>query len=560
MGDLVPMEDEENVNSNSGTSSVTSAPLQAPSLFTACTSNPSLYSSKHITSMNAGSQSTSSDFSGEQQRADSSAVGTSAAAAASAAGSGGAESEPRTLIQPAADTAASLEVTAASKCVGRPQQGHVDGQLDIAVRPHMCFSLAAGRVTSLACTPDGLYCVAAFANGEVRLYDMSVDGNTDPEDRFGYRIGYLESPTMALNIHLELAVSRDASSGGVICSHLFIGARQGASSVLVVDVTALRRLHQKRGFVSVAGGALQVFQHADVQLRGLTSVAPISDGSGTAITSSTAEKHSFSVAGTYSTAYRLICGRGLCSYHIWEARFEALLKGSVSGGSSPGVSSGCSPSGADITYRQQWVHLAQANVNSPIMTFAHYISHAGGAYGALDSSLDGAVEGAAQRHMEIIVSGDGKEARAVHFQGAAADAEAQFHSDKPINIKKAANLYAASADGTILFGGTYELVVSRYATRATVACGEAHAEQHGSQIVAQSTFSLTDFVIDAVDAGDAKKSSRHLREICDVTCTPDGAYALVCCSDNAILLYRCGPSNCTALCMQSYIIVVHILI
>jgi hypothetical protein len=60
-------------------------------------------------------------------------------------------------------------------------------------RSSMCFSLHDGKVTALVATTDGAYCIAGFSTGAIQLFDMTKGGNTDPEDRFGYQIGFIES-------------------------------------------------------------------------------------------------------------------------------------------------------------------------------------------------------------------------------------------------------------------------------------------------------------------------------------------------------------------------------
>ena len=57
----------------------------------------------------------------------------------------------------------------------------------------MCFSLGDGKVTALVATADGAYCIAGFSSGAIRLFDLTKDGNLYPEDRFGLRIGMIES-------------------------------------------------------------------------------------------------------------------------------------------------------------------------------------------------------------------------------------------------------------------------------------------------------------------------------------------------------------------------------
>ena len=68
---------------------------------------------------------------------------------------------------------------------------HVNSESE--TRNNMCFSLGDGKVTSLVSTADGAYCIAGFSSGAIRLFDLTTEGNTDPEDRFGYQIGMIES-------------------------------------------------------------------------------------------------------------------------------------------------------------------------------------------------------------------------------------------------------------------------------------------------------------------------------------------------------------------------------
>lgn len=64
---------------------------------------------------------------------------------------------------------------------------------DQETRSSMCFSLGDGKVTSIVATSDGAYCIAGFSSGAIRLFDLTKEGNMDAEDRFGYRIGFIES-------------------------------------------------------------------------------------------------------------------------------------------------------------------------------------------------------------------------------------------------------------------------------------------------------------------------------------------------------------------------------
>ena len=68
-------------------------------------------------------------------------------------------------------------------------------------RSNMCFSLCEGKVTSVVATSDGAYCIAGFATGAIRLFDLTKDGNMDPEDRFGYQIGNIESSRGSVQVY-----------------------------------------------------------------------------------------------------------------------------------------------------------------------------------------------------------------------------------------------------------------------------------------------------------------------------------------------------------------------
>lgn len=76
--------------------------------------------------------------------------------------------------------------------------------------------------------------------------------------------------------------------------------------------------------------------------------------------------------------------------------------------------------------------------------------------------------------------------------------------------------------------------------------GESVAGQ-GELLVAQvDTYSLSELVSawgrgrgnSAVGAGPSRRGGRHLRQMEEVRCTPDGQYAIIRCSDNAVVLYR----------------------
>lgn len=52
------------------------------------------------------------------------------------------------------------------------------------------------------------------------------------------------------------------------------------------------------------------------------------------------------------------------------------------------------------------------------------------------------------------------------------------------------------------------------------------------------TFSLSELVSYGGGQGPSRRGGRHLRQIEEVQCTSDGQYAIIRCSDNAVVLYR----------------------
>lgn len=75
---------------------------------------------------------------------------------------------------------------------------------DDETRNSMCFSFSDGKVTALVATADGAYCIAAFSSGAIRLFDLTRGGNTDPEDRFGYQIGFIETTRGSVQVRLRM--------------------------------------------------------------------------------------------------------------------------------------------------------------------------------------------------------------------------------------------------------------------------------------------------------------------------------------------------------------------
>ena len=159
-----------------------------------------------------------------------------------------------------------------------------------------CFSLVDGRVTSLVGTPDGAYLFAGFSSGAVRVFDLTEGGVTGPEDRLGNQVGRIEassSSSGALKVHMQIggfgsggpqaSFLSEARGGGdgALCArptnvcHLFAGARLGSSTMLSIDVGSLRDTKQKRGFITTAGGGVQVFRRTDARLKGFTALSTL---------------------------------------------------------------------------------------------------------------------------------------------------------------------------------------------------------------------------------------------------------------------------------------------
>jgi len=416
-----------------------------------------------------------------------------------------------------------------SRC---PQPSTNPTRTEESLEHSMCFSTNDARVTSIVTTSDGAYCIAGFSTGVIRLFDLTCTGRADPEDRFGFLIGRLTESRQAVHLHLELSYSGD-------CCHLFAGVSQGSTTVLVIDIGLFRDTHRRSGFITLAGIGLQVFSHSDARLRGMTSVcaayAPQCHG---ANSSNAAVK-------TYTAVHRLITGKGFQSYHIWEVCLEARRTGTttMTCSSSQELTSG----GGSLSYSSTWRHLYQGSINGPKMDFAHFVTpfHSHRTH-ASDAAGDGGI---------LAVVGDfQKDLRPVCLQRSSTDDGWISATGKSSRMKGSSLTQTASSDGMIMFGGKNELVVSFY---CPLACSEPMEDSsaddcyHQSsarsssctsavRLVGRSVFSITDFLVDAAAAArpSSRRSSRHMREINYIHCTRDGSYALVQCSDNAVLLFR----------------------
>lgn len=316
----------------------------------------------------------------------------------------------------------------------------------------------------------------------------------------------------------------------------------------------------------MAGGGVQSLAHSDARLKGLTALCTTSATAPRRSMPRSQQSHSQQEASTgaeaakgYRATYRMITGRGFGAFHVWEVTLEARELSSMAG--SPAVSTAAS-GGASMSYTQKWTHLFQGAVNGPTMSFAQFVRpllHApavstGTTDGTLSlwgqcqqrALLENSLSSSAHSKVEalathVLSSDTHKDLRLVSLTPtppeqsteAASTATTSLTSltsiGKPSPVKDTTGTFAASEDGCILFGGKYEFMVSFLDTSA--------GHNASSTIAFRAVFSLSDFMSGAVGRS-TKKSSRHLREISDIWCTPDGAYALILCTDNAVLLYR----------------------
>jgi hypothetical protein len=154
------------------------------------------------------------------------------------------------------------------------------------------------------------------------------------------------------------------------------------------------------------------------------------------------------------------------------------------------------------------------------------------------AELDRAARSAPARPLvELVLSDKHKDLRAVALSTDGAEAGHLAPASKPSALKDTVGTYACSRDGHILFGGQYELIVSVLESSSGGLATGSEDSAASLRISYRATFSLSDFAPGVVGPS-SKKSSRHLREISAVRCTPDGSYALILCTDSAVLLYR----------------------
>ena len=402
-----------------------------------------------------------------------------------------------------------LSAATLSRPAGCGFTGHASGDNDRTLSS-MCFKIFEGKVTSMAVTTDGLYCIAAFSKGSIRLFDLTAGGNTDPEDRYGSYLGSIDANT-TMNLHLELG-------GNASCSHLFVGARAGSTKMFVVDMHSLRDIKRKRGFITMAGGNIKTFSHADGKLKGFCAL-------------STVECTLKSIVGDeeqhcYSARYRLVCGKGCGTFNVWDVLLDATYD----------------PVTKSTAYSGFWSLLHTGSVGSPIMKFAAFVTTSPSSIiprptntsnsSVIDSISVNDNSRSLQQACEVLIVGD-KEAKSHNLYACTPTA---MDSDKaPVKtIKGLTDLFASSEDGRVIFSGRDELVVTTYMPLS----GEHDEESgpHAGTVYKRMCLPLIDS-----NTSNTSKRNRQIREICGVSCNNNGTYALVHCTDNTVFLYsKCG--------------------
>ena len=380
-------------------------------------------------------------------------------------------------------------------------------------RSELCFGCVDGRVTCVVPTADGTFIICGFSSGAVRLYDMTLSGNTDPEDRVGYLLTRHDSAQGFLQMHLEIG---DISKNDMRFSHLFCGSKIGSTRMTVIDIEALRVKKIKRGFITTVG--LQTMTHNDGRLRGFTSLATIyceginvHDGKN----------------DMYAMKYRILTGLGYGNYNVWDVLIEKKI---------------C-PDGS-VTNNDYWSIAANGSVNGPTMTFGCIVT-------ANPKALLSVWRKCSDNNTNL-VTGDVDDkvdengtTFEILFQSREKDLRVQrldiLMAEKSSVVKGMKNtinkmVHASSSDGSILFSGLDELIVQRYLPcRASVG---------GGAVVFTARFSLDSFSNEnliGLPGGNVSKRQRRMRQIETVRCATDGKHALVFCTDNSILVYSTVP-------------------
>ncbi|CAM9559816.1 unnamed protein product, partial [Phaeothamnion confervicola] len=183
------------------------------------------------------------------------------------------------------------------------------------------FTLPEGReVTSLALTPNGCYVVVGFVDGVVRLFAPMLD-TLGAAKRSGCIIGRIMPKGMHNSLRMNVATSED-------CRFCFAGVLRGSMELIAVDLSRLPNWETQpsKKELGALGGPVDlkpligVHRHADAKLKGFGAATRVRDSSGA------------------DTEYRLFCGRGIKSIHIWS--FRPYGGGGDNGGGSGGDSGG----------------------------------------------------------------------------------------------------------------------------------------------------------------------------------------------------------------------------
>ena len=183
---------------------------------------------------------------------------------------------------------------------------------------------------------------------------MTVAGSIDIEDKDGYLLGNLGITNTKLSILTYVSIggdiyNKDYTSSS--CTHIFAGCRQGTTKMLVFDIASLRDQKRKRGFIRTVGNGMKTFEKLDSRLRGFASLITIE---------CTQEKirpnHELR---EYKVQYRILCGRGYCSYHIWDIeivakRMEIRCNEKIE---------------FEMKYEDNWNMIASGSVSGPSMLF-----------------------------------------------------------------------------------------------------------------------------------------------------------------------------------------------
>jgi hypothetical protein len=295
----------------------------------------------------------------------------------------------------------------------------------------------------------------------------------------------------------------------------------------------------------------------------------------------TNQKESEQLPG-YVATYRLLCGKGFGIFSIWETTLMAQF-------SKPNIQK----DDDILDFSDNWVIITQVNSSSPILKFGCFLtssfseanhqlnlwrslsdqnlenSQDTSMYGEnILSSFDDPGENSnissnyqTKRFLSVDTSSIQPSSQyEVLFQPAGKDFRtvviSRYTEDKlnPAIIQNKSkivrgcgkftsfsNIRAASQDGSVLFGGDDYLIICKYIPSIHNSDKDyndnIYTHELMGSVAAYETFSLQSLC----NTTENSKKSRHLRVIESITCTPDGSYAIIVCSDNTCLLYRLEP-------------------